>query len=144
LGRPKFGFKRGHDRWGADVPYERGQADEVTSVDIDPRAGADICEDVMAWDFRKYPRGYFELIVASPPWIEHRRSKTTGASDRKGADALLGPLEMVARKSTMRTPPQEGIHEGYSVCGRGLLQILTGGVHEANKCPCERVGTSIV
>ncbi len=130
----------------------------MTSVDIDPRAGADICEDVRAWDFRKYPRGYFELIVASPPCTEYSRAKTIGARDLEGADALVqrtlqiiqyfAPPEVVARKSTIRTPPQEGIHEGYSVCGRGLLPIFRVGVHEANtllgKCPCERVGTSIV
>ncbi len=58
-------------------------------MDIDPRAGADICEDVMAWDFRKYPRGSFELIVASPPCTEYSRAKTIGARDLEGADALV-------------------------------------------------------
>jgi site-specific DNA-cytosine methylase len=70
-----------------DVLRKRGY--EVTSVDIDPRAGADICEDVMAWDFRKYPRGDFELIVASPPCTEYSRAKTIGARDLEGADAFV-------------------------------------------------------
>ena len=37
---------------------------KVTSLDL---ANATICCDVREWDYRAYPRGYFDVIWASPP-----------------------------------------------------------------------------
>ena len=48
----------------------------VTSLDSDPRAGATICEDVMAWDYSRFPRVYFEVVVASLPCTEYSQAKT--------------------------------------------------------------------
>jgi hypothetical protein len=39
---------------------------EVISLDILPRFGATICCDIMLWDYKSYPRGYFDIIWASP------------------------------------------------------------------------------
>ena len=37
---------------------------EVTSLDLDD---ADICCDILEWDYTQYPPGYFDVIWASPP-----------------------------------------------------------------------------
>ena len=38
---------------------------ETTSLDIVD--GADICCDIMKWDYKVYDKGYFDIIWASPP-----------------------------------------------------------------------------
>ena len=35
---------------------------EVVSVDNDPRACADITDDVLTWDYTAYPRSYFDAV----------------------------------------------------------------------------------
>ena len=39
---------------------------EVISLDILPRLGATMCCDIMLWDYKTYPRGYFDIIWGSP------------------------------------------------------------------------------
>ncbi len=46
------------------------QGFEVTSIDIDPQAspvGNLLCEDILTWYYKAYPRGYFSVKVAGPP-----------------------------------------------------------------------------
>ena len=61
----------------------------VTSLDSDPRAGATICEDVLSWDYRQYPRGYFDIVVASPPCTEYSRAKTRSGRLLHEGDAVV-------------------------------------------------------
>tara|TARA_R110000824_G_scaffold76743_1_gene194383 strand:+ start:6306 stop:6893 length:588 start_codon:yes stop_codon:yes gene_type:complete len=39
---------------------------EVISLDIDPQFNPDICVDIMDFNYKKYPVGYFHTIWASP------------------------------------------------------------------------------
>jgi site-specific DNA-cytosine methylase len=41
---------------------------EVVSLDIEP--GHTIQADVLTWDYRTYPPGYFDCVHASPPCTE--------------------------------------------------------------------------
>lgn len=41
--------------------------DEVLTLDNDPKCQADVCRDILEWDYRTYPPGYWDAIWASPP-----------------------------------------------------------------------------
>jgi site-specific DNA-cytosine methylase len=47
----------------------------VVSLDL---KNADINCDILEWDYRQYPSGYFDFIWSSPPCIEYSIAKTTG------------------------------------------------------------------
>ena len=64
---------------------------EVTTLDNDPRYEAELIIDILDWDYRRFPVGYFELIAASPPCTEFSRAKTVGHQNLEGA------LEVVQR-----------------------------------------------
>ena len=49
---------------------------EVTTLDIDPKVNAHITQDVMQWNYRKYPGQHFQLIAASVPCNEYSIAKT--------------------------------------------------------------------
>lgn len=44
--------------------------DEVINVDINPEYKPTICVNMLEWDYKVYPRGYFDVVWASPP-CEH-------------------------------------------------------------------------
>ena len=48
---------------------------EVVSLDL---KGALINTDILDWNYRDYPVGYFDFIHASPPCVEYSMAKTTG------------------------------------------------------------------
>ena len=60
---------------------------DVVSLDIEP--GHTIQADVLTWDYRTYPPGYFDCVHASPPCTEYSRAKTTGVRNLELADAIL-------------------------------------------------------
>ena len=63
---------------------------EVVSLDIDPRRGADICVDILKWNYRAaFPSGHFDLVAASPPCTEYSAVKHKGPRDLKGADKIV-------------------------------------------------------
>lgn len=43
---------------------------EVINVDIDPKSNPTICANILEWDYKIYPPGYFHTIWASPPCCE--------------------------------------------------------------------------
>ena len=47
---------------------------EVVSLDL---KNADVNCDILEWDYKDYPSGYFNFIWASPPCIEYSIAKTT-------------------------------------------------------------------
>ena len=49
---------------------------EVTSLDRD--LDADIKCDILDWDYKIYPIGYFDVIWASPPCTEYSKAKSRG------------------------------------------------------------------
>ena len=64
---------------------------QVVSLDIDPKSGADIITDILAWDFRAYDTGHFDAIWSSPCCTHYSRARTCAKTPRdlEGADALV-------------------------------------------------------
>lgn len=60
---------------------------EVTSVDI--LFPATYRCDILEWNYKKYPPGYFDVIWASPPCTEFSYAKTVGERDIDGALKLV-------------------------------------------------------
>ena len=61
---------------------------QETSLDL--FQPADIEEDVLQWDWRTYPRGYFDIVWASPDCSQYSRAKTRGGPRRLGhADKMV-------------------------------------------------------
>ena len=58
---------------------------EVTSLDILP--GATIQSDILDWDYKKYPPGYFDFVWASPPCTEYSIARTRAKRPRDFASA---------------------------------------------------------
>ena len=68
----------------------------VISVDIDPRFSPTHISDIMRWNYRQYPPGFFKIIAASPPCTEYSRAKTIGWRRLEESDQLiLRTLEIV-------------------------------------------------
>ena len=47
------------------------QFDEVVSIDILQKFNPTECCDILNWNYKKYPSGYFDAIWASPPCTEY-------------------------------------------------------------------------
>jgi len=39
---------------------------EVLSLDFEKKYKPDICVDIMEWDYKEYPVGYFDIVIAGP------------------------------------------------------------------------------
>ena len=58
----------------------------VISLDL---KNADICSDILEWDYNEYPTGMFQFIWASPPCTEYSRAKTTGVRKIEEANKIV-------------------------------------------------------
>ena len=63
---------------------------EVVSLDIDPKSGADILSDILAWNYRAYKKGDFDAVWASPVCTMYSRARATAKTPRdlEWADSL--------------------------------------------------------
>ena len=62
---------------------------EVVSVDLNPRCEATHNVDIMQWNYKSYPTGYFDIIFACPPCTQYSVAKTMGNRDLFGADKII-------------------------------------------------------
>lgn len=65
--------------------------DEVVSIDIVDKYKPTEVVDILEWNYKKYPSGYFDCIWASPPCTEYSRLKqNTGmVTDLEKADTIV-------------------------------------------------------
>ena len=69
---------------------------EVVTLDSDPRREPTICEDILEWDYKVFPPGYFHIVAASPPCTEYSCAKTTARRELAKADAIVArTLEII-------------------------------------------------
>jgi site-specific DNA-cytosine methylase len=62
---------------------------QVVSLDVNPKFHPTHVTDILEWDYRKYPQGYFEVIAAGVPCTEYSLAKTIGGRDMQTADRLV-------------------------------------------------------
>ena len=56
--------------------------DEIVSVDILEKFNPTVCVDILEWDYKQYPPGYFDAIWASPPCTEYSKMKYISGAPR--------------------------------------------------------------
>lgn len=62
----------------------------VYSIDIDPKCAPDVVTDIMKWDYKVFPPGFFQIIWASPPCTHYSVLRTTGGPrDIEGANKIV-------------------------------------------------------
>ena len=90
---------------------------EVVSLDRD--MDADIRTDIMDWDYRTYPPGYFDVIWSSPPCTEYSRAKTVGVRKLDDANSVvkrtLEIIDYLQPTYWMMENPQSGLLKDQSV-----------------------------
>ena len=62
---------------------------ETITVDILNKFNPTIQTDILDWDYKSYPSGYFDIIWASPPCTEYSIAKTVGIRNLELADKLV-------------------------------------------------------
>ena len=64
---------------------------EVLSLDIDPKSGADIVSDILAWNYESFEKGHFDAVWASPCCTHYSIARTTAKTPRDllWADSLV-------------------------------------------------------
>ena len=70
-----------------ELQFQRQFKDcEVVTVDVLPKWRATCTADILSWNYKLYPRHYFDVVWASPPCKEYSKAKTKGAPDLELAD----------------------------------------------------------
>ena len=72
----------------------------VISLDL---KNADICSDILEWDYTEYPTGMFHVIWASPPCTEYSRAKTTGVRKIEEANKIVKKTIEIINSLTQNT-----------------------------------------
>ena len=69
----------------------RAAGHEVMSLDSDPKCGADVCQDIMTWEYTDFSLEQPDVIWCSPPCTQYSRARTRAKTPRDlvGADALV-------------------------------------------------------
>jgi hypothetical protein len=69
----------------------------VYNLDVDPKCNPDVVSDILSWDYKVFPCGFFDIIWASPPCTHYSILRTTGGPrDIEGANAIvLRTLEII-------------------------------------------------
>jgi hypothetical protein len=62
---------------------------ETITVDILNKFQPTIQTDILEWDYKTYPVGYFDVIWCSPPCTEYSKAKTRGIRNLELADSLV-------------------------------------------------------
>ena len=64
---------------------------DVTSVDLDSKAGATIACDIMRWNYEAFEPGTFTVVWASPPCTHYfvARTKAKTPRDLEGSDKIV-------------------------------------------------------
>ena len=62
---------------------------EVVTLDWNPKAQAQVVEDILRWDYTQYPPKFFDLIAAGVPCEEYSRAKTTAPRNFAKADSIV-------------------------------------------------------
>ena len=58
-------------------------------ISLDRDLEADIKCDILNWDYKQFPVGYFDVIWASPPCTEYSTCKTTGVQNIALANSIV-------------------------------------------------------
>lgn len=62
---------------------------EVVSLDIDPNSKATHTIDILKWDYKQYPQGYFDIIWASPPCEQYSTMHFRSPRNLQLADSIV-------------------------------------------------------
>lgn len=69
----------------------------VETLDIDPGREPSICVDILEWDYKMYPPGYFFLVTAAPPCTEYSLAMNKRPRQLDVADRIVRrTLEVIA------------------------------------------------
>ncbi|KAK3239851.1 hypothetical protein CYMTET_50247 [Cymbomonas tetramitiformis] len=106
---------------------------EVVTVDILPKWQATCTEDILHWNYRLYPRHYFDVIWASPPCKEYSKAKTVGVPDLELADRRVKRTRQIIEYYDpayyfIENPAGDalrGLHTRYVMKGLPLCPLLT-------------------
>jgi len=75
------------------------QFDEIVSIDILQKFNPTVCINILEWNYKQYPRGYFDAIWASPPCTEYSAilySRPDRLRDISGANRIVSrTLEII-------------------------------------------------
>lgn len=74
---------------------------EVISVDINPRANATFCCDVLEWDYTCIE--HVDCVWASPPCTMYSKARTSGGGDLESSDGLVRKTREIA--AALGNPP---------------------------------------
>lgn len=70
---------------GSVTNYYKGTDNEVISLDFEKKYNPDICCDIMDWNYKEYPVGYFDIIWASPECKIFSMLQYTRIGNHKGS-----------------------------------------------------------